>query len=208
MIDEAKGGGAGDFQGEVLETERLLIRPMTEADGELIVAWRNDEETRRMTLSGAALTLEQHLEWFRTSRAHRLDSMVVLKDSGRVIGTVSFKDIHRQPGAAESGRLLGDLAARGKGYARESALAWFGYGFRSLGLRRIIGVTRRTNAPNIRLNKLLGYEVIEDQEGDDFIRMELTYERATMSPDLRKFMGLPAREPANRMGLPADGAES
>jgi ribosomal-protein-alanine N-acetyltransferase len=188
MSDEPKGLNWSSEQ-LVLETERLIIRPMTEADGALIVAWRNHEETRAMFRSSEKMTLERHLEWFRGSRASRLDAMIVLKESGRVIGTVNFKDIQVVPGVAESGRLIGDLEARRKGYARESAIAWFGFGFRELGLKRIIGVTHRNNHSNIELNKSLGYEFVEDQEGGDFVRMELTYERALERLVLGGLMG-------------------
>jgi RimJ/RimL family protein N-acetyltransferase len=175
----------GDACVGMLETERLILRPMTEVDGDLIVAWRNHEEVRATTLSGASFSLAEHLEWFRTGRRNRLDWMIELKGKGRVIGTVHFKNIDLESGVAESGRLIGDLTARRQGFARESAVAWFGYGFGCLGLKRIIGVTRRNNQSNIELNRSLGCEVTEDLEGDDFIRMELTRERAMLVPELR-----------------------
>jgi UDP-4-amino-4,6-dideoxy-N-acetyl-beta-L-altrosamine N-acetyltransferase len=173
---------------EKLETERLILRPMTEGDGELMVAWRNSDEIRSMMMSSVSFTLAEHLEWFRTGRRNRLDWMIELKGKGRVIGTVHFKNIDLKKGVAESGRLIGDLTDRRQGFARESAVAWFGYGFGCLGLNRIIGVTRRSNQSNIELNRSLGYEVTEDIEGDDFIRMELTRERAMLVPELRNLM--------------------
>lgn len=178
---------------EVIETERLILRPMTEADGDWIVAWRNQEETRLMTESGATFTLEEHLNWFRSSRVNRLDSMVVLKDAGLVIGTVNFKNIDWQQGVAESGRLIGDLGVRRNGYARESALAWLGYGFRRFKLQRIVGVTHRDNHANISLNQALGYELVEDRAEKAFIRMELRYEKVLTLPEWRKWIGNDAK---------------
>ena len=45
-------------------TNDLHIRPAVEGDDRLLFEWRNDEETRAMSLNTAPLLWESHLEWF------------------------------------------------------------------------------------------------------------------------------------------------
>jgi RimJ/RimL family protein N-acetyltransferase len=158
-----------------IETPRLRLRPMHESDAALIVAWRNSPETLQMMEQQVPITLESHLAWFRSPRLGRVDYVMLRRDTDAVIGVLSFKNI--EEGAAESGRVIGDLASRGQGLALESAEAWFRYGFEVLGLRRIIGITHHRNEANIRLNSKLGYQEDAEEAKGEFVRMTLSIER-------------------------------
>ena len=151
---------------------------MHESDASQILAWRNSPENLQMMEQQVPITLESHLAWFRSPRLGRVDYVMLRRDTDAVIGVLSFKNI--EEGAAESGRMIGDLSSRGRGMALESAEAWFRYGFEVLGLRRIIGITHHRNEANIRLNTKLGYQVdAEASEGikGEFVKMALSIER-------------------------------
>jgi hypothetical protein len=42
----------------------IYLRPMTEQDTDLIVAWRNSEEVRKHFIYQGLFTREGHLNWF------------------------------------------------------------------------------------------------------------------------------------------------
>lgn len=171
-----------------IETPRLRLRPMTEADAPLVVAWRNEPDSLSRFASTQPITEAQHLQWFRGERRGRVDYVIERKDTGRPIGVLNFKNIDDERRSAESGRLIGDLSARGQGFASEAAVAWFRYGFEQLGLERIVGITRRDNAANIRLNQSLGYRPADLPGGvaEGFIAMELTRQEALAHPAFQR----------------------
>jgi RimJ/RimL family protein N-acetyltransferase len=123
------------------------------------------------------LTIEGHLQWFRSERKGRLDYVLERAADGVGIGLINFRNLDFELGEGESGRLIGEPAFRGQGYAREAALVWFRFGFLNLGLERIVGVTRVENEANLALNRSLGYmEVAGAAAG--FVKMVLTREAA------------------------------
>lgn len=141
-----------------IDTPRLRLRPMREEDAERVVAWRNEPATAAMFFVPPP-TFDEHLKWFHGPRLARVDYMVVRKDEQRPIGVVNFKDIDDDRGVAEGGKLIGDLASRGRGMAKESFAAWLLYGFKTLGLKRVMIRTRTDNEANIHLNRRLGFHV-------------------------------------------------
>lgn len=162
-------------QPEWIETERLRLRPMEEADAELVLSWRNAPEVLALMEQQTPISLEQHLTWFRGPRLGRVDYVILRRDISEPIGVLSFKNIRE--GTAESGRLIGHLPSRGQGFAREASVAWFEYGFEKLGLHQIIGITHETNAANIHLNQSLGYQWAEVEptlSSRGFVKMTLS----------------------------------
>lgn len=179
--EEEKTAGAAPCQ-RVIETERLVLRPMREEDAERVVSWRNQAGDETAFLAGTRLTLEEHLRWFRGPRADRVDYVIVRREDGGLIGTLHFKNIDLAAGTAESGRLIGDRRERGKGYGWEAAVAWLSFGFLELGLRRVIGVTHEANTANLELNRKLGYALegsgAKDGLPEHYVRLVLTREAA------------------------------
>lgn len=166
-----------------IDTPRLYLRPMAESDAELIVSWRNEPTARAMFFSNEKLTLDKHLDWFRGHRHDRVDYVICEAHHGKPIGTVNFKNIDQQAGSAEAGKLLGDMAYRGKGLAKEAVAAWLLYGFDVLKLSHIFVFTRVENVSNMNLNLKLGFKVVEAEDislalSEGFIKMEISSEAA------------------------------
>ena len=162
-----------------ISTPRLYLRPMTEGDAELIVAWRSEPSTAAMFFSSPP-TLQEHLDWFHSDREDRVDYVIAIAEERRPIGVVNFKNIDLSGGIAEGGKLLGDRSSRGKGYAKEAFAAWLLYGFGTLELETIEVRTRADNSPNIGLNKRLGFTTDDkytaragDGTQQTFLRMTL-----------------------------------
>ncbi|WP_081618347.1 GNAT family N-acetyltransferase [Thioalkalivibrio sp. ALE31] len=144
-----------------LETERLVLRPMSEEDADLVVKWRNSRRISSETLqaSDVLLTVEDHLSWFRRTRSSRLDYIMVTKDGEVPIGCLSFRFVELKGFGlcGESGRYIGEETYLGNGYASEAAARWLKFGFYDLSLDCVVGRTRCSNVANIRMNKRLGY---------------------------------------------------
>ncbi len=151
---------------------------MREEDATLIVNWRNRPEDASSYRTPRKLTLEEHLQWFRSPRPGRIDYVIELRNERRCIGTIHFKNISHAQHSAESGRLIGDPDCRGRGFGRESAVAWFRYGFEQLGLRQIYGITHASNVANIALNRSLGSQIINSGTSEEFVKMVLRLEDA------------------------------
>lgn len=170
---------------QLLETRRLRLRPMTEADGEIVVSWRNSDHVASMsrTPQREALTVEKHLQWFRHTRADRIDYIIEEKiprsdkhpsketpsekNTFRPIGSLSFtrrkvpgqllKNCAELKKCAELGKYIGEKTALGKGYGYEATACWLEYGFAVLELDCVIAATLLQNKANIRINKKLGF---------------------------------------------------
>jgi RimJ/RimL family protein N-acetyltransferase len=172
---------------KVLETERLVLRPMLKQDAELVVEWRNAPHVQNMSLLNTArtLTLAEHLAWFEASRSKRIDYIICEKSLGP-IGSISFCEriLAGYGVSAESGKYIGDSRALGKGYATEATAVWLDFGFSALGLDTVIARTRSTNMANIKINQKFGFSVEEfpqeilPQEPAKWIFMQLKKEES------------------------------
>lgn len=123
-----------------LETERLILRPMSEVDARVIVGWRNSEHIATMSIqaSNGNLTVEGQLHWFRNSRSSRVDYVIETKDDAQPIGSVSltWRQMPACVRCGEIGKYIGDPAAFGKGFASEAVARW--RGGLTMPLRRIL----------------------------------------------------------------------
>lgn len=125
-----------------LETDRLLLRPFTSEDTETVQRLVNDPEIVATTRAlhfpypegAAARWIAQQPEAWLSGRAAIF--AIALKRTGLVIGTVGL-EIEAADERAELGYWI-DPAFWNRGYASEAAPAVVEFGFRQLGLNRIM----------------------------------------------------------------------
>jgi RimJ/RimL family protein N-acetyltransferase len=161
----------------VLETERLLIRPFTlgdlEAKQQLDVSLGDSTtpEQQRRWLEWSVLNYEQ-LALLRQPPYG--DRTVVLAGTHALVGSVGLvpslgpfdrfpalrrqltvvDEVHMRPEVGLYWAL--DPAHRGQGYATEAARALIDYGFRRMGLQRIVATTDYDNAASQAVMRRLG----------------------------------------------------
>ena len=146
----------------VLETERLILRPFTEEDYDVILQISSDPDTTKylyfwgrdgMTPQQDAHRFLNHAlkEWGRDKIAMR-EYCVILKATGERIGDASVEayDDH----TAEIGWILLP-AFRGRGYATEAGQAMMDFGFLHDGAQRVIAHCDARNAPSYSVMKRL-----------------------------------------------------
>lgn len=192
----------------ILHTERLLLRPLTLADGPELAAINGDAAVMRhfpKPLDFAAS------EAFRERIARHFAEHgygfwgVFRREAPGLVGLVGLLNIPweaRFTPAVEIGWRIAP-AHQGKGYALEAARAALAHGFGPLGLAEIVAFTIPANEPSWRLMEKLGMAPDGDFEHPNLpeghpMRRHLLYR-------LRKI--LPARRnPGATPGEPGSGA--
>ena len=147
----------------VLESERLRLRPVTEADlSGGYLEWLNDAEVTRYMETGKEPVTPAMLRDYR-ERMHANPNAVlfaiVLKTEDRHIGTVTINDINRRAGTANTGLMIGDKRHWGQGYAREAWSLAIDWAFRGLGLRRLIAGVIDGNGASLASLRSLGFQI-------------------------------------------------
>ena len=95
----------------VLEGAAVRLRPIADADTDLIVKWRNTPSV--------------------------VQNFIIDKADDKPVGSVYYRDIDNHNRSAEYGIFIGEESARGKGLGTETAKLFTDFGFAELQLHRI-----------------------------------------------------------------------
>ncbi|WP_134727940.1 MULTISPECIES: GNAT family N-acetyltransferase [Amycolatopsis] len=149
----------------------LIARDATEADAELLLAWRNDPVTRRASRSGDVIDLDRHLRWLRGVLTASDRILLVLEESGKPVGTVRFDD---EGGREWEVSITLAPESRGRGLARPVLDA----GERTLAARTdaaaVLAAVHVENAASAALFERAGYlEVAPPADGYRRLRKTL-----------------------------------
>ena len=125
----------------VLETARLVIRPLRRQDARDIYAYASDPEVARFVLWEPHRSLSDTRAWIRYVRGLYRQGLpaswaVTLRDSGRVIGTIGFMWYSEANAAGEIGYSF-SRAEWNRGYATEALGAVIASAFGALPLNRL-----------------------------------------------------------------------
>ena len=153
-----------------LETERLILRPFTEADYPLILKISSDPDTTKYLYywgrigwtpeADARRFLDYALHnWAKTPIRAR-EYCVTLRENGECIGDGSVEWVENEPGTAEIGWILLPIY-RGKGYATEMGEKLAAEAFQTLGAERVIAHCDARNAPSYHVMERLGMHLHE-----------------------------------------------
>lgn len=144
-------------------TERLELRPPTEADVDAVLGWRNHPDVTRWLLH-TRVAPTAYKETWRTAADDPLSHQVVAAADGVVVGTLSL-EVHDGMGQGSDAPtrgcegLLGylvDPAHHGHGYATEIARAGLDLAFGDLGLRRVTAGCFADNTASWRVMEKVG----------------------------------------------------
>ena len=123
----------------IINGKKVRLRPITEADTDDIIRWRNNPEVQQFFIFREPFTRQMHENWLRTRVATGQVIQYIIEDmnSGKSVGSVYFRDIDCNNESAEYGIFIGENEARGKGFGSESAKLFTDFGMNLLGLHRI-----------------------------------------------------------------------
>lgn len=161
------------------------IRPIEERDAENIVRWRNADEVRRNLFSQSLLTVEQHLNYFRTvvCTGKCRQYIISMKGNNEIdIGTVFLKNIDKDKQQAEFGIFIGEPKGRGRNCSLPATEEILRIAFCEMGLKRIYLFVVGDNEPAIKTYLRVGFHEIDREYGSfvrgsqsvDVIQMEIT----------------------------------
>ena len=143
----------------ILETERLLLRELEQADFSDLAELLQDPEV--VYAYEHCFTREDVQEWLDRQQArYRNDGIglwaVLLKDTGRMIGQAGLT---KQPFEGEKVLEAGYLLKKEfwhQGYAAEAAEACKNYAFRELKAEKVCSIIKKDNLPSIKVAERIG----------------------------------------------------
>ena len=101
--------------------KKLILRPITLDDTDLIVKWRNNPSVVQNFIFREKFTRQMHENWMhnKVETGQVIQYIVEEKKNNRPIGSVYFRDVNENYNSAEFGIFIGEDDARGKGYGKE-----------------------------------------------------------------------------------------
>ncbi|QKG85043.1 GNAT family N-acetyltransferase [Kroppenstedtia pulmonis] len=163
----------------VIEGENLVLRPLRYFDLERLRSWRNQDHIRSFFVHREPISSEQQVRWFQNYLKRMDDMMFIIVEKKRYqpIGAAAL--YHIQQVRAEFGRfMIGEPAARGKGYGMESLLSICRFAFNQLGLRFIRLEVLEENKRAIAIYQRCGFMPagVTNNQGRTLLQMELSQE--------------------------------
>lgn len=144
-----------------IETERLILRKVTEKDADSLMAYLSDEEVTRHMGLDPFVTIEEALDeiaWFQSifEKGTGMRWGITEKGENRVIGSCGFLNLSSKHHRAEIGFEL-SKEHWGKGIAAEALQAVMAHGFTQLELNRIEALIEPANSPSQKLVERNGF---------------------------------------------------
>jgi len=150
-----------------VRTERLLLRPLTVADADALLAYRGRHDVSQY-VPFEPMSRDDILEriagrWARTELTDEGQALTLgaelaetgLAETGELAGDVVLFWHSREHAGGELGYVF-NPALGGHGYATEAANAMLRLGFEGLGLHRIVARIEERNEPSVKLARRLG----------------------------------------------------
>lgn len=146
-----------------IECGPVYLRPVTGADTDRIVSWRNDPAVRDRFVFREPFTRSMHEAWLRdrVSNGQVVQFMICETETGQPVGSVYLRDIDHEAKRAEFGIFIGEADARGKGYASAVTGPVVRYAFDALGLTTVGLRVYTDNAPALAGYRHAGFRVVE-----------------------------------------------
>ena len=147
----------------------VAARPATPSDSPLLLRWRNDPETRKVSRDSAPVPWQSHSGWYARTLENPSRELYVVERGGAPVGTVRF-DALEGASAGEEWEVSITLApeARGHGLSRPVLAA----GEAAFGARHpgavVVAAILPDNLPSQRLFAGAGYVLDPDRDDGEF----------------------------------------
>jgi ribosomal-protein-alanine N-acetyltransferase len=167
------------MDGPVLETSRLVLRPLVDDDVEALHALFDDATVVRYMLDGERVARDWVASVIARSAQDFADRGLGLwaarerETPGRLIGLVGYRDFHEPPVFELLYALRGE--AQGRGLAVEMARAATRAGF-GAGLPRIRASTDEPNVASVRVMERLGMRFAGREEAEPWAQLHYVLE--------------------------------
>lgn len=92
-----------------------MLRPATDDDLADMLAWRNQETNRAVSVQSHVITADEHRAWWEKVRADPSREVDMFVSGGRTLGVVTYFDIDRDAGSAWWGFYLDSETTESEG---------------------------------------------------------------------------------------------
>lgn len=137
----------------MIKGNRVILRPVDEADLGLITEWFNDQELAQWVGGWSfPLSFAEQREWFKRTVSDQATRrfIVSLANDGSPIGVTGLWHIDWRNRHALTALKLGVAATRGQGLGTDAILTMCAYAFRNVGLNRLWTEVLSFNAASYR----------------------------------------------------------
>ncbi len=162
----------------ILETERLLLRPLELSDADDMFAMDSNPEVHKYLWQKPTLTIEETVKTIEYVRSQYERNKIgrfatILKETGEFIGWTGIKFVHDH---IENGNTnFFDYGYRlsekfwGKGYATEASELWLDYGFNQMKIDKMNAYTHFDNGASNHILAKVGMTLMESYTAEDGI---------------------------------------
>ena len=154
---------------EIIKGTNIYLRPITEADTELVLKWRNAGRTVEYFYYRTPISEEDHLNWIRNkvNKGEVWQYIVCTNDGDTPVGCVYLQHIEANTLTGETGVFFSEDAPAGKGLATEAVkLIGEKVGFEMLGLLHLNAKVMEKNTASRRVHEKAGYRLVKTVEGE------------------------------------------
>jgi len=146
-------------KGMKLRGERVTIRPMVRRDVEAMMTWRPTVDPLYEPYDLPGRDRADHLRWFQWRSHDPSRRLFVVEDEqGRVIGSLTLREIDGQQSARLGITLGADYVSQG--YGSEALHLFIDYYFEVLGFARLVLDVCATNLRAVRTYQSLGFRQV------------------------------------------------
>ena len=163
----------------ILETDRLLLRPLELSDAEAMFAMDKNPAVHKYLWQKPTQTIEETITTIKYVQSQYERNTIgrfatILKETGEFIGWTGIKFVHDH---IENGNTnFYDYGYRldekfwGKGYATEASMAWLNYGFNQMNIKMMNAFTHRDNGASNHILEKIGMTMMEVYVADDGVK--------------------------------------
>ncbi len=157
-----------------ISTERLELISLSEEHAEVVVGLRNDENVFKYFKNPHRITLEEHINWFKTRYTNderRFDFVIALKDTGEIIGTCGVSEFDKDEKSAEISYMLAQ-EYQGFGYAKEAVSKLMEYCCKMYDINTFFAIIHKDNKSSIKFIEKLNFCIVNIEENFVLYKIE------------------------------------
>lgn len=157
----------------ILETERLIMRPMLHEDAEALFDMDKNPEVHKYLWQKPFTTIDQIHDYIAYIRKQYEENVIgrfstIVKETNELIGWTGIKYIndHIENGKTnfyDYGYRLNEKSWN-KGYATEASKAWLDYGFNKMNIQEMNAYTHSENGASNHVLQKVGFNFVENYQ--------------------------------------------
>jgi UDP-4-amino-4,6-dideoxy-N-acetyl-beta-L-altrosamine N-acetyltransferase len=157
-----------------IEKNNILFTRLQEEDIELLRHWRNHNSIKKYMVYREHITEEMQKKWFHSVNNNN-NLYFIIEYKGKKIGLINGKDIDWEAKTMETGIFIWSKYYRKTHIPTICTMIFAEIGVGMWGLTPTATILRN-NERALKYNKMLGFKVIEDDPGKEYVRLSMEKE--------------------------------